>query len=168
MNLIAAVDKKWAIGNKGQLLVQIPADQKLFREETIGKVVVMGRKTLESLPGGQPLAGRVNIVLTRDMDYRVKGAVVVHSMEEALEELSKYKDEDIFVAGGESIYKLFLPYCKEAHITYIDYLYEADTYFPNLDEDKEWKLLLESEEQTYFNLCYEYRMYYRIAGEKQI
>ena len=73
MNLIAAVDKNWAIGLGGKLLVSIPEDQRLFREETIGKVVVMGRKTLESLPGGQPLHGRTTIVLTRNPDYQVKG-----------------------------------------------------------------------------------------------
>ena len=84
MNLIVAVDKHWAIGKKGQLLVSIPGDQKMFRDETLGKVVVMGRKTLESLPGGQPLYGRTNLVLTRDLSYSVKGAVVVHSLEEAL------------------------------------------------------------------------------------
>ena len=82
MNLIAAVDKNWAIGLGGKLLVSIPEDQRLFREETIGKVVVMGRKTLESLPGGQPLHGRTTIVLTRNPDYQVKGAVVCRSLEE--------------------------------------------------------------------------------------
>ena len=82
MNLIAAVDKNWAIGKTGQMLVAIPADQKLFREETLKKVIVMGRKTMESLPGGQPLYGRTNIVLSRDPDYQVKGAIVCHSIEE--------------------------------------------------------------------------------------
>lgn len=161
MNLIAAVDKRWAIGNKGQLLVSIPGDQKLFREETLGKVVVMGRKTLESLPGGRPLYGRTTIVLSRDKSYQVKDAQVVHTLEEALRELEKYPSEDIFVAGGQEIYQQFLPYCQTAHITWIDYTYDADNYFPNLDEDEEWELAAESEEQTYFNICYEFRMYKR-------
>lgn len=161
MNLIAAVDKRWAIGNKGQLLVSIPGDQKLFRDETLGKVVVMGRKTLESLPGGRPLYGRTTIVLSRDKSYQVKDAQVVHTLEEALRELEKYPSEDIFVAGGQEIYQQFLPYCQTAHITWIDYTYDADTYFPNLDEDEEWELAAESEEQTYFNICYEFRMYKR-------
>ena len=161
MNLIAAVDKRWAVGNKGQLLVSIPGDQKLFREETLGKVVVMGRKTLESLPGGRPLYGRTTIVLSRDKSYQVKDAQVVHTLEEALRELEKYPSEDIFVAGGQEIYQQFLPYCQTAHITWIDYTYDADTYFPNLDEDEEWELAAESEEQTYFNICYEFRMYKR-------
>lgn len=161
MNLIAAVDKRWAIGNKGQLLVSIPGDQKLFRDETLGKVVVMGRKTLESLPGGRPLYGRTTIVLSRDKSYQVKDAQVVHTLEEALRELEKYPSEDIFVAGGQEIYQQFLPYCQTAHITWIDYTYDADTYFPNLDQDEEWGLAAESEEQTYFNICYEFRMYKR-------
>ena len=85
MNLIVAVDKNWAIGNKGNLLVSIPADQKLFRQETTGKVVVMGRKTLESLPGGAALKGRTNVVLTRDLNYKKKDVVIMHSMEETME-----------------------------------------------------------------------------------
>lgn len=161
MNLIAAVDRNWAIGNKGKLLVTIPEDQRLFREETIGKVIVMGRKTLESLPGGQPLHGRTNVVLTRDPNFVKKGAVIVHSMEEALTCLKQFPDEDIFVIGGAEIYNQFLPYCDTAHMTCIDYAYDADTFFPNLDRDPGWQVTAESDEQTYFNLCYEFRKYER-------
>jgi dihydrofolate reductase len=161
MNLIVAVDKNWSIGNQGQLLVSIPEDKRLFREETLGKVIVMGRKTLESLPGKQPLYGRVNIVLTKNPDYKVKGAIVCHSLEEVKEELEKYKENDCFIIGGQSMYEQFLPYCNIAHVTYIDYLYSADTHFPNLDMDSEWEMAAESEEQTYFNLCYTYRLYQR-------
>ena len=114
MNMIVAVDRHWAIGRGNQLLVKIPADQKLFREETLSKVIVMGRKTLESLPAGQPLYGRVNIVLSEDPAYQAKGAVVCHSLEEALEELSRYPSEDVFVIGGQSIYEQFLPCCDTA------------------------------------------------------
>ncbi|HJC47353.1 MAG TPA: dihydrofolate reductase [Candidatus Lachnoclostridium pullistercoris] len=165
MNLIAAVDKNWAIGRSGRLLVSIPEDQRLFREETLGKVVVMGRKTLESLPGGQPLHGRTTIVLTRDPEYEVKGALVCRSVDEALEKLKNYPSEDIFIAGGEEIYRAFLPFCDVAHITYIDYAYEADTFFPDLDRDPDWKMILAGEEQTYFDLCYEFRLYRRIRGK---
>jgi len=161
MNLIAAVDKNWAIGNKGKLLVTIPEDQRLFREETIGKVIVMGRKTLESLPGGQPLHGRTNVVLTRDPNFVKKGAAIVHSMEEALTCLKQFPDEDIFVIGGAEIYNQFLPYCDTAHMTCIDYAYDADTFFPNLGRDPGWQVTAESDEQTYFNLCYEFRKYER-------
>ena len=100
MNLIVAVDKNWAIGMNNKLLVSIPQDMKFFRETTKGKVVAMGRKTLESFPGGQPLKNRVNIVLTSDKNYQVKGTVVVHTIEEMVEELKKYEDEEIFVIGG--------------------------------------------------------------------
>lgn len=161
MNMIVAVDKHWAIGNKGQLLVSIPEDQKLFREETLGKVLVMGRKTLESLPGQQPLYGRTNIVMTRDPEYSVKGAKMCHSIEETLEQLKEYPDDQIFIIGGQSVYEAFLPYCNVVHVTWIDYEYNADTYFPDLEQDPEWELKLESDEQTYFDICYTFRMYVR-------
>ena len=144
MNLIAAVDQNWAIGNKNELLVRIPADQKFFRETTTGKVVVMGRKTLESFPNGLPLKNRTNIVLTHDHTYKVPGAVVVHDMDELHEELKKYDSEDIYVIGGETIYRQLLDECDVAHITKIDYAYDADAYFPNLDERPEWKITAES------------------------
>lgn len=159
MNIIAAVDRNWAIGNKNSLLVRIPRDQKLFREMTEGKVVVMGRNTLESLPQKQPLKNRTNIILSSDKKYMVKDAVVVHSLEELFAELKQYKSEDIFVAGGESIYRQLLPYCSTAHITRIDYAYEADAYFPRLDELPEWELTADSEEQTYFDLEYYFLRY---------
>lgn len=162
MNLIVAVDENWAIGNGNKLLVSIPQDMKFFRETTMGKVVVLGRKTLETFPGGQPLKKRTNIVITRDPNYEVKDAIVVHSVEEALEELKKYDEEDIYVIGGESIYRQMLPYCKLAHVTKIHHAYEADTYFPNLDEMEDWEVTGVSDEQTYFNLEYEFVRYERV------
>jgi dihydrofolate reductase len=161
MNLIVAVDKNWGIGCNNQLLVSIPADMKLFRETTSGKVVVMGRKTLESFPNGLPLKNRTNIVLTGNPDYQVKGATVLHTVEEVLEELKQYDDEDIFIIGGESIYRQFLPYCSVAHVTKIDHDYEADAYFPNLDEMEEWQITADSDEQTYFDLEYTFLKYER-------
>ncbi len=162
MNLIAAVDDNWAIGNKNQLLVSIPADMKFFRETTVNKVVVMGRKTLESFPGGQPLKKRTNIVLTRDKNYKVKDAIVVNTIEALLEELKKYDEEDVYVIGGDSIYRQMLPYCKLAHITKIHHTYEADTYFPNLDKMDDWEITGISDEQTYFDLEYEFVRYERV------
>ena len=162
MNLIAAVDQNWAIGNKNELLVRIPAAQKFFRETTTGKVVVMGRKTLESFPNGLPLKNRTNIVLTHDHTYKVPGAVVVHDMDELHEELKKYDSEDIYVIGGETIYRQLLDECDVAHITKIDYAYDADAYFPNLDERPEWKITADSEEQTYFDLEYYFYRYERV------
>jgi dihydrofolate reductase len=161
MNLIVAVDNNWAIGYQNKLLVSIPADMRFFRDETTNKVVIMGKNTLESFPGGQPLKNRVNIVIALEKDYKVKDAIVVYSIEEALEEARKYKSEDIFVIGGASIYRQLLPYCNVAHITKIDYAYLADTYFPNLDEMNDWYLAEESEEQTYYDLPYTFCRYQR-------
>ena len=164
MNIIVSVDKKWGIGNKGKLLVSIPKDMKLFREETVGKVIIMGHNTLLSLPGSQPLAGRENIVLSKDKNLKIKGATVVNSLESCLEYLreNNINDEDVFVIGGESVYRNFLPYCNVANVTYIDYEYAADRHFLNLDLDKEWNLVLETEEETYFDIPYTFRMYKRV------
>ena len=90
MNIIAAVDNNWAIGRRNELLVRIPNDQKHFREETMGKVIVLGRKTLETFPQGLPLHGRTNIILSKDAQYQVRNARVVHSLEELFEELQQY------------------------------------------------------------------------------
>lgn len=161
MKCIVAVDKNWAIGYKNDLLVSIPADMRFFKEETTGKVVVMGKNTLESLPGGKPLPNRINIVVALEKDYRVPGAKVVNSIEEALEEAKQYNTDDVYVIGGGSIYKQFLQYCDLAHVTKIDYAYSADTYFPNLDEDDSWVITGESEEQTYYDLEYRWLKYER-------
>lgn len=159
MQAIVAADKNWGIGKKNRLLVSIPSDMKFFREKTTGKVVVMGRKTLESFPNGRPLKNRTNIVLTGNKDYAVKDAVIVHSEEELKEELKKYKEEEIFVIGGESVYKLLLPLCNIVYVTKIEQEFEADTFFPNLDEKKEWKMTEESEEQTCFDLEFRFTKY---------
>ncbi len=159
MNLIVAVDKNWGIGFRNKLLVSIPEDMKFFCSQTNGKVIVMGRKTLESFPNGLPLKNRTNIVLTKNPDYQVKGAVICHSVEESLKELKKYPTEDIYVIGGDSVYKQFLPYCNVAHITRVDHAYEADTYFPDIEKLPEWRLTGESEEKTYFDLEFTFCRY---------
>lgn len=161
MNIIVAVDKNWAIGCDNKLLVSIPADMKFFRETTTGKVVVMGRKTLESFPNGLPLKNRTNIVLTQNKDYDAHGALVVNSMEELLEELKKYDSDDIYVIGGDSVYRQMLPYCSIAHVTKIDHAYEADAYFPDLDATGAWEIAGDSDEQTYFDLEYRFLLYQR-------
>ena len=161
MNVIAAADNHWAIGYQGSLLVRIPSDQKMFREMTEGKVIVMGRKTLETFPQKQPLKNRINIVLSRNAEFTVKGALVVHSIKELMEELKKYDEKDIFVVGGSSVYEQLLPCCDTAHITKIDYAYQADAYFPNLDAMPEWELTADSDEQTYFDLEYYFLKYQR-------
>ena len=159
MNIIVAVDEKWGIGYKNELLVRIPADQRFFRETTTGNVVIMGRKTLESFPGGQPLKNRTNIVITSKEDYQVKDAIVVHSVEEALEQVKDVPGENIYVIGGASIYEQMLSLCDTAHVTKINYTYQADTYFPNLDELPEWQITGESEEQTYYDIEYTFVKY---------
>lgn len=161
MNLIVNVDSNWAIGYRGKLLVSIPEDMKFFRSETTGKVVVLGRKTLDTFPDGQPLKNRTNIILTRNPNYQVKGAIICHSVEEVLEELKKYNSEDVYIIGGDSIYKEFLPYCDVAHVTRTDHVYDADAWFPNLEEDPAWVLTGESEEKTYFDLEFRFCRYER-------
>ena len=161
MNLIVNVDSNWAIGYRGKLLVSIPEDMKFFRSETTGKVVVLGRKTQDTFPGGQPLKNRTNIILTRNPNYQVKGAIICHSVEEVLEELKKYNSEDVYIIGGDSIYKEFLPYCDVAHVTRTDHVYDADAWFPNLEEDPAWVLTGESEEKTYFDLEFRFCRYER-------
>lgn len=165
MQLIVAVDSNWAIGKNNQLLVRIPMDQKFFRETTTGKVVVMGRKTLESFPNGLPLKNRTNIVLTRNPNYKVKDAIVVHNMDELHEELKKYNSDDIFVIGGEKIYEQLLDECDTAHVTKINYAYDADAYFPNLDENPDWEITGDSEEQTYFDLEFFFYRYEKKAKQ---
>ena len=147
MNIIVAADENWAIGNKNELLVRIPADQKFFRETTMGKVVVMGR---------------TNIVLTHDKKFRVPGALIVHDMEELHEELKKYDSEDIYVIGGESVYRQLIDECDVAHVTKIDFAYDADAHFPDLDADPAWQVTADSEEQTYFDLEYYFYRYERV------
>lgn len=160
---ILSADRNWAIGYKNNLLVRIPNDMKNFRKITTDNVIVMGRKTLESFPQGQPLPNRVNLVLSKDASYQVKGAITVTSIEALFTELDKYPDKEIYVVGGGSIYKQLLPYCDKAIITKIDEAYEADTYFTNLDELDEWEITEESEEQTYFDICYTFVTYERIS-----
>ncbi len=167
MQLIVAVDNNWAIGNRDKLLVRIPEDQKFFRNTTMGHVVVLGRKTLAGFPNGMPLKGRKNIILTHDESFEAGDAVIVHSKEELLEELKKYDSDDIFVIGGQSVYEMLYEYCDVAHVTKIDYSYEADAFFPNLDEKENWVVTGDSDEQTYFDLEY-YFYRYENKAPKQI
>ena len=161
MKAILAADKNWGIGYNNHLLVSIPSDMKFFRQTTTGKVVVMGRKTLESFPNGMPLKNRINIVLTGNQNYQVKDAVVVHSEDELLDVLKKYDTDDIYVIGGESVYRMMLPYCDTVYVTKIDRAFQADTFFPDLDEMDEWEMTEESEEQTCFDLEFCFTKYER-------
>lgn len=141
MNLIVAVDENWGIGYKNKLLVKIPEDLSFFRRMTEGKIIVYGRKTLETFPNKAPLKKRINVVFSSDKSYAVENVSIVHSIDELLEFLKIYDTEDVFVIGGASIYSQLLPYCKTAYVTKIDRRYEADVYFPDLDKKPEWELV---------------------------
>jgi len=136
MNLIVAVDKNWGIGCDNKLLAHIPEDMKFFREMTMGKVVVMGRKTFESLPNGA-LPNRENYVYTRDKDFTAEGATVLRGNNLEVTLLGPNPD-DIFVIGGESIYRQALPHCNRAYVTKIDAEFEADRFMENLDDRSDW------------------------------
>ena len=159
MKAIAAVDKKWGIGLKGNLLVRIPADMKNFRNLTMGNVIVLGRKTLAGFPNGLPLQGRTNIILSTKKDFEVRNGIVVHSKEELFEELKKYDNDSIYVTGGGTVYDMLIPYCDTAIITKLDYSYEADTHFPDLDKLSNWEIVEEGEEETCFSIEYRFMTY---------
>lgn len=159
MKLIAAVDRCWGIGLKDNLLVRIPEDHKRFRQITTGNVVILGRKTLAGFPNGLPLTDRTNIVVSRNEDFSVRGAEVVHSKEELLEKLKEYDSDSIYIIGGGSIYEMLCDYCDTAYITKLNYRYQADTFFPNLDKKDNWEIVDESDEQTYFSIEYNYVTY---------
>ncbi len=162
MNLIVAVDRNWAIGRENKLLCSIPADMKFFRETTSGHIVVMGRKTLESFPGGRPLKKRVNVVITKSPSYEKEGAVIMHSVPEALQYLEQFDTGEVFVIGGESIYRQMLPYCDTAYVTCIDEAFPADTWFPNLEKDESWTCAEESEVQEHEGVEFRFRKYVRV------
>lgn len=153
MELIVAVDKNFGIGKNNSLLCRIPEDMKQFREITLNKTVLMGYKTLMSLPGSKPLKNRDNVVLTR-RSISVDGARVVHSVKEAL---TSCDSEKTVVIGGESVYRQFLPFCERAHITFIDEHFDADAFFPALNDN--WKLESESEKKEFEGHVYTFREY---------
>ena len=159
LTAIAAVSADWGIGKDGDLLFNIPEDKKHFRRTTLNHKVIMGRKTLESLPNGKPFKDRENIVLSRNGDLSVEGATICHSTEEVLKLLENASDDECFIAGGGEIYKAMLPYCQKAIITKISGAPPADTFFPNLDEDPAWTLAEESDEQEYEGLKYRFCTY---------
>lgn len=143
MRAILHVDKEWGIGKNNDLMFSIPLDMKFFRETTINKVVVMGNNTLKSFPNGAPLKNRVNIVLSRSAEN--KDCIMVKSLDDLFVELKKYDTNDIYVIGGASIYEELLPYCSEVLVTKVNAIGGADTFFENLDENKNFSLIYESE-----------------------
>lgn len=159
MKIIVAVDSNWGIGCNGKLLQHIPEDMKFFKEKTIGNVVVMGRETFESLPGKNPLKDRVNIVLSRDISFKDDRLIICNSIDETLKKLQNYENDKIFIIGGETIYKQFLPYCDELYVTKIYNEYKADKFFPNVDIMSNWKIIKESEVKEYNNVRYVFSIY---------
>ena len=158
MELIVAVYEDWGIGRDGTQPIALSADRKFFRETTRGAMVIAGRRTIEDFPGKKPLPGRVNVALTRS-GAEIPGFTTCASSEEAVE-LAKTADR-CFVIGGGSIYRQLLPYCDTAYITKVHVTPESDTWFPNLDEDKEWYLAetLQSGEES--GIAYEMLLYKR-------
>ena len=149
MDLIVAADKNWAIGKGGDLIYSIPEDMKFFRRTTLGKTVVMGRKTLESFPGGKPLPKRVNVVLSSNPDYAPEGAVAVHNYAQLFAEIAKYPEDEAMLIGGGRLYTDLAKYCRRAYITLIDAETEGvDTFIPNFDELEGWSLEAVSEPMT--------------------
>ena len=141
MNCIVVVDQNWAIGCEGGLLFSLPTDMKRFRSLTIDGTVILGRKTLDSFPGGRPLPRRRNIVITRKVDFDREGCEIVPSPQAALEGAPGAEEEKLWVIGGGSVYTALLPKCKRAFVTRVDSAApEADTFFPNLDKLPGWEV----------------------------
>ena len=170
MKLIVATEKNWGIGRDNQLLVHLPGDLKYFKEKTTGKVVIMGRKTLESLPGGRPLPKRTNIVISRNPDFRPEGCIVAASAEEAVKKAQALAGEgggdQIMVMGGASIYEQLLPLCDTCYVTRIDAELASDCRIPDLDEDPDFEKVWESPVQEENGVTYRFTEYRRITYGK--
>lgn len=163
MKIIVAAAKDWGIGNKGDLLFNVPQDMEFFKNSTLNKVVVMGRKTLLSLPGEKPLKNRTNIVMTRDVNFEKEDCIIVNSTEALFEELKKYEGDDVFLIGGGVLYNELYPYCSEAYITKFDAIMEADTYLHNFEDDKDWLLTYSSEIHEHDGLKFIFTRYKNLA-----
>ena len=157
MNISVAVDQNWAIGKDGDQLVYISEDLKRFRALPMGHPVILGRKTLATFPGGRPLKGRDNLILSTNPAFTVENAKVFPNVEALL----RAAPDDSFVIGGESVYRALLPYCDTAYVTKIDHAFPADRYFPDLDADPAWALdesqpveILEQDGLTFRYLTY--------------
>ncbi len=166
MNLIAAAAKDWGIGRDNGLLFRIPRDMKFFRETTMGKVIVMGRKTLESFPGCKPLPNRTNIVLTANRDYAADGVILCHSETELFKILESFDTEDVFVCGGAAVYRMLLSQCRLAYITKVDAVAPADSFLPNLDTDPAWALTKTSAPIIDNDYTFTFNTYENIGAKK--
>lgn len=165
MIAVVAVDLQNGIGKDGQMLCHLPGDLKHFRELTMGKTVILGRKTLATFPGGKPLAGRRNIILTRDPDFVCEGAVICHSVDEVLAACADIPQEELCVIGGGTVYEQFLPHTHKLELTRIAQVFEADTFFPFVAE--EWTLTDESDLLAENGIAYRYCTYARCGIERE-
>ena len=159
MHAIVAVDEHWGIGRDGGMLFSLPEDLRYFARMTRGKTVVMGRNTLLSLPGGKPLEGRRNVVLSRDPDFTVEGAQTVHSLEELARQLRGVLPDETMLIGGESLYRDLLPHCEKAYVTRVLASAPADRFFPDLDALPGWRLASRSGEREENGLRYAWCVY---------
>ncbi len=159
MIAIVAVDQDWGIGKEGQLLCHLSGDLKYFKEKTIGKRILLGRKTLSTFPGGRPLPGRENIILSRNPDFSCPGSVVCHAKEEVLA-----LGQDIIICGGASVYEEFLPQTQCVYVTKIEASLGADRFFTDLDQHPDFYLAWEEENwREEEGLRYRFTKYERIA-----
>ena len=145
---IVAMSANRVIGKDNQLPWHLPADLRHFKELTLGKTIVMGRKTYESI--GKLLPGRKNVILTHNKDYQVEGAVIIH----ALEELNHFSEEEIFIIGGEKVFRESWPKLTRIYLTEIHAQIEGDTYFPELSE--EWRCVQEEKHTADEKNAYNY------------
>ena len=162
MKMIASADNNWAIGYKGQLLAHVSGDMKFFKSKTVGNVVILGRKTLETFPGKRPLKDRENIIITSNRDFTAEGAAVVHSEEELMEYVKGYNTDSLYVIGGASVYAQLIKYCDTAYITRFYDSFEADTFIENLDISEGWKLTEESDIMEEKGIKYRFCTYKRV------
>ncbi|HHU08023.1 MAG TPA: methylated-DNA--[protein]-cysteine S-methyltransferase [Clostridiaceae bacterium] len=148
MKIIVACDRRWGIGSEGKLLTHISTDLKRFKEITNNNIVVYGRKTLATFPYSQPLANRINVILTSNPDFYAFPAHVVNSLQQLFPFLAKLKGEDadreVFVIGGASVYDQLLPYCDEVLLTEIDAEFSADSFFPDISAQRKWAKISET------------------------
>ena len=158
MQAIVAVSQSWGIGKGEDLLFRLPSDLRRFKSITTGHTVIMGRKTLDSLPGGKGLPHRRNLVLSRQSDFAPDRAEVIHSVEDIL----KTAEDDAFVIGGQQVYEQLLPYCARVYVTKVLADPEADAFFPDLDKLPEWKVASAGEMLTENGLSFQYVEYIRI------
>ena len=157
MNAIVVVDQNWAIGCNGDLLFSLPTDMKRVRALTLGGTVILGRKTLDSFPGGRPLPKRRNIVITRNVDFDREGCEIVSGTAAALEAAADTEADKLWVIGGGSVYTALLPKCKRVYLTKVDAAAEnADTFFPNLDKLPGWEVEAVSEPVTENGVTYRF------------